>query len=656
MKRGNFAQAVLAGRVQYPNHPSFSLANWEEAYAKTRSTKGDELLFQSGIWLFERFQEIHNSISSSEAFQVGREQAIKLFCAIANYHLYGIRGEIKGVEGFNLAKHISPQIQVKSGGKFSADELISTVIDGVKFPIFYAINSLGSANQQKNNQNLFAACLDQFNMGIAYSLLIDIWFDCLAGRLFVDESDPSCDVVKPLSDQNEIRYCISTFLRENTDAQHIFYLMSSWKYLDARSRRGLFSSRIVTGFEKQGKKLRPLIGYFDYQNSSAPSAWVTTEMARTGYYDGLLDQEFPKQPDLTGALLIRVWELLSSMAEQLSKRRSGRDIRTVNDLYEYVSAIPRLECVNLVMRGLGCERKVAIAAIDFLTYKGLKGQDLWSQPLVECNRSDLSFMFLPLVLGNLLRVVERWLRQGGVDLSSKGSQFEHHVRKEVQTYFLASQIRQSVCVSKSGAYVSTEKGVREEIDLVVSIGNAVLVVEVKCLLAPADSIEYLRYFDALESAAEQISRKAAVAQQHIAQVFECLGMHRHQIPSQPFVVSAVLTSSPVGVGFTANGVPVIDLRTLFTFSQGYYSVWSIIEAGKTVKEDKVLLYKSLDEAVNNLSSYLQEPPSISNTKRFLAARSIPLPARKRDNKPARMDVFQIDVERFEKLEHNNLQV
>ncbi len=648
-KRGAFANAVLEGSVPHPDHQDFDFAGWDSAHKRLRSAESDDRLYMSGLWFYERFQEFQSKIRASHLLAVTPSRSVPLLCGIANYHIRALENESRKShpvgETWNTAESVSPRITLSSGGKFSEDELLGSIVDGVQYPMFFCMKKSEAGPETNAAKDLSEDCITQFGLGSLYSFLRNVWYDCVGARYQIDESDNARDVLRPVSMDEEAAHTLTIFRRENAYVQEIHLNSLAWLRLSKEHRKEIFQSKIVGRVVREGKKLRPIVVSYDYSSEIAPSGWIFSNMAREVYYQELLDETFPRYAGLSVKLLIDGWQLLSSLANALYERTPNWDARTEKQFLEHAPQWNVSNLVRLLSKGLSWNWEVAAQVVSFLTYRGDRGQDLWAQPLVRCSDQKVVITFASLMYGNLLRVIERWLRQGGVELGGKGHAFERHVRRELKDYFAGSALCSKAVVCDDAIRMPVAGGGVEEIDLVILMGNVVLVGEVKCLLAPADSIEYLRYFDALDGAAQQIERKRAAIQADIPGFLSRLGPHVRAL-SNVEVIPLVITNSAVGVGFPIRNVPVVDLRTFRVFTDGSYAEWSVFDKGRIVEEKRGSIYSSFEEAQRVLNSFLNFPPFVKVTRPFLRERSVPLSNRERDSKPARLVCLEVDTERL----------
>lgn len=78
--------------------------------------------------------------------------------------------------------------------------------------------------------------------------------------------------------------------------------------------------------------------------------------------------------------------------------------------------------------------------IDFLTYRGGRDREIWTQPLVPVGPTTVAPVFAAVVDPNLRRLVDIWMRRAGIDMAKRGEAFEAHIRALVQQAISESKL------------------------------------------------------------------------------------------------------------------------------------------------------------------------------------------------------------------------
>ena len=81
-----------------------------------------------------------------------------------------------------------------------------------------------------------------------------------------------------------------------------------------------------------------------------------------------------------------------------------------------------------VSKALRLEKHRAQQLVEVLVYRGTSSQEVWTQPLLRCE--DDYWLVLPCIHAvHLERIVEGWMRQGGLELERRGPEPERFCRK-----------------------------------------------------------------------------------------------------------------------------------------------------------------------------------------------------------------------------------
>ena len=150
----------------------------------------------------------------------------------------------------------------------------------------------------------------------------------------------------------------------------------------------------------------------------------------------------------------------------------------------------------------------------------------------------------------------------------------------------------------------------EEIDLVIVMADTVLLVEAKCILWPAESLQFARYRDTIERAVKQIKRKRDAVIRHYTDFSNRLAQMGYALPASPKIACCVLTNSAVFAGFPVEGVPIVDLTILDAFFEKDYVTVEVQRQGKVVERRAIQLYKDKTEAGHVFEAYLLDPPHL----------------------------------------------
>ena len=168
----------------------------------------------------------------------------------------------------------------------------------------------------------------------------------------------------------------------------------------------------------------------------------------------------------------------------------------------------------------------------------------------------------------------------------------------------------------TGKYGSN--GNEEEIDILISMKNAVLVADAKCIHYSIEPINYSEAWERLVDGCEQVIRKIEFIKNN-AQYFSGLGDY-----SSKKFVPFVVTNYPTFTGFSHKGVYVIDSHSFLS-----YMLCGIMTMRQlTMKGDPILALKHFyydeDQYSNNFQKYLSENPMKQEFLKRIYIHNLPL--------------------------------
>ena len=115
-----------------------------------------------------------------------------------------------------------------------------------------------------------------------------------------------------------------------------------------------------------------------------------------------------------------------------------------------------------------------------------------------------------IAVGSAIRRVESWLSKAGqsdhLSDSRRGLRYEAWVRGELQAEISKNKLLTEARCAKGPIARVGQDG--EQIDLIIALGNILIVGEVKCFLYPIEASEHYDYLRKLREAGVQATRKA----------------------------------------------------------------------------------------------------------------------------------------------------
>jgi len=409
--------------------------------------------------------------------------------------------------------------------------------------------------------------------------------------------------------------------------QHLLTMPQSFLYANF--------PKAIESVGKRNGKLSVFVSRNHVEDFEEAARWqAMSTYAQEPYYGVLLSAA---QDCLGGASireLMTAWSVVRSISLKLCDFTiNDEDERMPHEwIAEYVPVIQ----VDAIARGIQEATGFAFAhaqkIVQFLTYRGDQGQELYSQPLVPVGEAVVSPCLAAIHSPNLRRLCDIWLRQLGVDLEKRGPAFEAHIRSQVRSMMASSPLlSKGVTLADAMHFDEPDERV-EEIDLVAVIGELVILGEAKCILQPTEAKEVAMHRKRLSDAAIQIGRKAAAVRRSPAAFRQQLAALGCACPEVFEVLPLIILNNAVHAGFPVDGVPVVDENILEVFFSGELHDAAVQRSSGAIDAvKKRILYDSLADAVSKATDYFSAPPQLDIFKRSVVHRSILVPPMNQDD-------------------------
>jgi hypothetical protein len=188
-------------------------------------------------------------------------------------------------------------------------------------------------------------------------------------------------------------------------------------------------------------------------------------------------------------------------------------------------------------------------------------------------------------------------------------------------------------------------GKKEELDVIIRIGNKILLGEAKCIVYSTDPMDYFNYLKSLKHGIEQIKRKVRFVITNIQDFINIFPDIKIREIKDIEIIPFVITNRSLGAGFIIEEIPIVDQLILNKyFDDGRWEKFGIIdkEGKKTVGETE-LFYQTEEEAIKNLREYILNPPQINFYKKFLKPVRYPVAVRLQEDDKKTL-ILRLEVE------------
>lgn len=348
-----------------------------------------------------------------------------------------------------------------------------------------------------------------------------------------------------------------------------------------------------------------------------------------------LDEVLPKHGDagLTCRELNAAWWVFKDMARLVCESLGDSDLADERSIGQFAFAVDLQDLVDVLVEALDISPSRATFIIDLFTIDPgdaahLFRRGLWTRPFLPAPAGTRRYVIAaPLMVGSPARRVEAWMREGGIaddsGLKSRGKPYEAFVRKSLLDELQGNPSVNDFCVDPDGL---KRKGKGEEIDLLVRIGNVVIVGEIKCFTSPSEDLERANYLRNVGNATAQARNKTDWASTERKSVAPRLGItDEARIDALTFVPVVVIAQS-FGIGLCRDGVPVVDYHYLrLLLGSNRYQGDTRFERDVGVVYNSVELYEDQANLEARIIDLLSDPPPLDRYRSVMGWRRAPFP-------------------------------
>ncbi len=633
---GSFAKKVRRNQIAGPNRMNFDRERWLSELDNILIDDEDKRVIETGLYIDELLDSIRKMIKVSEV-KIKPSVIKRLLVGIVSYNLVSIFThkdlfDVKQSEDKTIKVPVLMQQKIKTilGESFAPDELITGMGDGLKFIIRELIklpelDSYASENSIKTDD--LKIIINELNYAMLYQIAVELWNDTIGNGFWISRGKDRLSHVA-FDKNREVARIASIYRREKNLLENTMGFVEVWFNKLTRSQKEMFCqfplaeniylcdyiSKIDLGMSK--KVLDDAI--FGINDK------LTLE---TEYYKLLLNDQLPNFYNLTLIQLIDGWRLLHSIARLLFKelsRISNKEYLLPADIIKFAPKISfRILCATFV-KALRIDCETAEKIIQTLTYTGDYSQEIWTQPLIECDGDYL--IVLPCIhTVKFYRIVEGWMRQGGLSLDRRGPEFEQFCIDDLKDSLKGSKIESDVVILGPSIKFRPKGDREEEIDIVLIIAGTVLLVELKCILWPDDSLQFANYHDTIENAVQQIVRKRDSVKRNFDSFVRNINEYGVTIANDSNVICCVLTNSAIYSGFPIEGTPIVDTKILGRYFLNEHVIYDIRKKGKSIKRKTISFYDDSISASVLLENYLLYPPQVKSISDYVVSRSVEMP-------------------------------
>lgn len=631
MSNQSFIEQIRNSKIKHPTQVGFSLKKWENAFNKIQDkSKRDKNIYEAGKYFYDFLNKIRKAISQYDDKSVGREKLIRSYVGLINRdYIVGSEALKKQMRSNRDVKTLKSLVDIDlpvgpNEMNVNVMNVIESSLDALKYPLSEAFNFEGEKSQGRiDDLKLLDNLRVKINFASLYNIISTFWSECLWNDWFI-KFDDDIEIIVPAKSDQHISRVISEHRWESLTSEMAYHTISFWEKLPESKRMMLSSEQQIIGITKQKKKKTFDLGKSDNEKDLVIGMAMAIA-AEEIYWNDILEQPLPNYPDLKIRDLMKVWEILYSFGRVANNRLSTNiEVLKINTLVQYAPKFSLQELHSTLKKVTGFSKEKISKILDICSFDGDVRQDLWLKPIIPVGNDSFCALMPSLLVTNRIRLIESWMKEGGVDLDKRGYAFENHVRSDIKRAFKKSELMSDAYIHEKSMKFS-DGATEEEIDFICIIGSLIVVGEIKCSLFPTEPIEIYRFFQILESASEQASRKAEFVKNNIHKFLEKIngdvpprGLNEYKI--EPIV----MTNLTYGSGLELNNVPITDMRILLKYIKGEQSVFSSSSDDSNSRK-KTKFYSTQNEAEENFIPFLKNPLSVRLCKNFLDRKIEPFP-------------------------------
>lgn len=380
-----------------------------------------------------------------------------------------------------------------------------------------------------------------------------------------------------------------------------------------------------------------------------PQVLLLRKALEDSYAAPLADESFPNYAGVTLKTAIQAWGLLADMADAWVRHDLPDGGVTHENASEFTARRPRDIVRSILKEGLRCDDATVEGVLELLTHDqdasySFDARGLWAAPIVPVSGTDdVCLVLAPLLGTNILWLIDPWLAKGGLSDDSlngkKGTAIEAAVRANLVGAIEHNHLLSTSCCVPHA--IKKEAFYGEEIDALVKLGSALLVIEVKTFGFSGEPRGIAQTNSKITKAIEQVERKAKAVAAAPDVTARLLGLSETEAAMLDVMPIVATNHGSTTAALTSETV-VTDTRFLSIYLRGnmLHMGGARSSDGSVALDLTETLYESEADAVGRLRRTLCLPPLLERTLHRLVPSRYPYPSEER----RAFDVWRLDQE------------
>ncbi|WP_224248957.1 hypothetical protein [Hyalangium gracile] len=606
---------VLEGDLKGPSQKGFEPEQWLSALRAIPSPSLEDLrLFAAALWFDSQFEGLRAYFEATPVPPGRPDQIIRRAVGLVNRECLTVAETVQrnlAATRGTITQRDIVESRISLAGNVNvapAEATVEGTVDGLRFELaaLTASTPRTFANELDGLGQLRQMFL-RLNFTIAYHGLEEDWMECLHHDLAVEmpEDQPTQLVPRDLerASARALGLDRETMLVQEMMQHGIEGLRKLPRVLDAILRRKAIRFRKLSGKVHVGETTEDM----------AVQIHLWRMVASEPDLDPHAKEPLESLGGVTLLEMLEAWAALVPLTMDIASRMPRIPLTHPAQFEELAPLIPVRALVAALAKATGLADERCRTIIDALTWRTVR-DSLWFRPLVSVGPEHRVIVLAALQSPNLRRSLEYWMSEGGWDLGKRGTSYEDHVRAS-----LAKKIKGKPHWNFSGVVphkLQPPDSSVGDLDLVVWIGNKILVGEIKCFRRPATSHEWFLHEERIRDAVKQLQGKVKYVRENPAWLADEVNKVGGNVdPAAVSIECCVVLNSALGSLQIIDEVPIVDtyiLNRYFNEGRG-----EILVSTEPVKTKTVAFYNSQDEAAEKLGDYLRQPPHLSFYKKLV---------------------------------------
>lgn len=636
------ARLLKAGELHHPTNSAFDEGAWRTALdALSSPTERDSQLAISAIFYGREIASLRALMDAQLLTGLNRDRAVRLLSAIANQQHKTMIGKfhtaMKNKKGDPIHFELMGQhlFNNSAGQQMTADDNTAALVDSLAnwlHQVWALPDSLDECEELDAGAiGCRAIMISSIERGLR-----DLWQGSLWEGDFLEKEGE--DIIRYPGSRDLAQMWLIWDMRNS--------LLHAWEHTADAGAAILMKGKLPPVDPVNSKTVVKIGRWpngrrkFVVRSASGISPEQRVHVSERDMLDRIhvglfLDEVLPKHGNagLTCRELNAAWWVFEDMARLMCESLGEADLTDERSIGQFAFAVDLQDLVNVLVEALEISSSRATLIVDLFTIDPgdaahLFRRGLWTRPFLPAPAGTRRYVIAaPLMFGSSARRVETWMREGGIaddaGLKSRGKPYEAFVRKSLLDELQANPSINDFCVDPNGL---KRKGKGEEIDLLIRIGNVVIVGEVKCFTSPSEDLERANYLRSVGKATAQARSKTDWASNERKSVAPRLGITDDARIDMLVFVPVVVIAQSFGIGLCRDGVPVVDhhyLRLLLGSKQ--YQGDTRFETDVGVIFNSVELYEDQANLEAKIIDLLRDPPPLNRYRSVIGWRRAPFP-------------------------------